>query len=87
MDVTYGKGSDTRKFLSFQKFERTTCIPLVSNLYMWDDIAGYLRSTTSRDVAKLVLNTILGSNSGGITTSDDDNLAILGSLNGSVQTI
>lgn len=42
-------------------------------------------TTTSRNVAQLVLNTVLGSNSSGITTTDDDDLARLSSLNSSIK--
>lgn len=42
-------------------------------------------TATGRDVAQLVLNTVLGRHSRGVTTSDDDGLAILCSGNSAVQ--
>lgn len=42
-------------------------------------------TTTGRDVAELVLNTVLGSDSGSVTTTNDDNLASLGSGNSVVE--
>lgn len=42
-------------------------------------------ATAGRDVAELVLNAILGSNGSGITTTNDNNLALLSSLNSGVK--
>lgn len=41
-------------------------------------------SAASRDVAELVLNAIVGSNSSSVTTTDDDDLALASSLKGGV---
>jgi hypothetical protein len=42
-------------------------------------------TATSRDVAQLVLNTVLGRNGRGVTTSDDDSLSVLCGGNSAVQ--
>lgn len=42
-------------------------------------------TTTGGDVAQLVLDAVLGSNSGGITTTNDDNLAVLAALDSSIE--
>lgn len=42
-------------------------------------------TTTGRDVAELVLNTVLGSDGGSVTTTNDDNLTSLGSGNSVVE--
>ena len=45
----------------------------------------YLRSTSSRHVAQLVFNSVLGCNRGRVTAADDDNLAVLSCVDGSIE--
>lgn len=42
-------------------------------------------TATSGDVAQLILDTILGSNGGSVTTTNDDNLAVLAALDNGVK--
>src|SRR4051794_40507049 len=42
-------------------------------------------TAAGRHVAELVLNTVLGSNGGSVTTTNDNNLAVLGSRDRSIK--